>query len=151
MYIKILLLLVSFNLIAQTKVKEKFSNKEITSFLIIYKHTLDFPFDMVSAMKKSAKEIQITEERLSEILQNQFAGNTIQLSDMEIKEMQKLQSLMNIEKQKYEVDVNKFIAAHNLSQEKYILIKKQYDTNIKFQKRANQMFANNTTKTKNQL
>jgi hypothetical protein len=121
------------------QVKEKYSKKELQSFVKIYKHTLDAPFDIIKSMQKNAPKIAINEARFSEILQAQFAGNTPKLTEIENKEMAKLQHLMELDKQDYDAKLQQYILAQGMPYSKYKEIEKQYHQNPKFQKKINKM------------
>jgi hypothetical protein len=131
----------SFDIVAQvkTKEKEKYTQKEQKLFVKIYKHTLDFPFDIIASMQKNAPKINIKEERFSEILQAQFAGNEPNLSEPEIKEMTKLKALMESEKEEYDEEFKKYVTTQGLPFNKYQEMEKRYHDDTKFQSKVNKL------------
>jgi light-regulated signal transduction histidine kinase (bacteriophytochrome) len=142
-----ILLLISFillsnSLLAQVKEKEEYSKKELQTFLKIYKHTLDAPFDPVISMQKNTSKIKITEERLTQILQAQFAGNTVSLTDEEIIEMDKLKQMMELDKQAYNKALEEYIISQKMAPSKYEEIEKLYHSNTKFQKKVTKLYHN---------
>ncbi|WP_310556139.1 hypothetical protein [Flavobacterium sp.] len=135
-----IILLFSLNTISQVKEKEKYSKAELKTFIKIYKHTLDFPFNTIVSMQQNALKIKISEQRLTEILQSQFAGNTIKLTDDESKEMGKLQKLMETDKEVYDKELEKYIISQKILPSKYKEIEKVYHKNNKFQKKVNKLY-----------
>jgi hypothetical protein len=130
---------ITFGSLAQSKEKQKYSKEELEAFSKIYKHTLDFPFDQITSMQKNASKIKISEERLSEILQAQFAGNSPQLTKEEILEMEQLKKLMETDKQNYDKEIEQYIATQKITVSKYLEIKKLYNKDNKFQEKVNKM------------
>lgn len=125
------------NAIAQ--VKEKYSQKELQTFLKVYKHSIDKPFDIVKSMQNNASKINIPEARFSEILQAQFAGNTPSLTDIETKEMSKLKMMMEEDELVYTENLKKYTIAQGLIYSKYKEIEKQYNSDLKFQRKINKL------------
>lgn len=134
-----LILLFSFPVIITAQVKEKYTKTELTTFLKIYKHTLDHPFDITSSMQKNAKSIKIPEERLGEILQAQFAGNSLKLTEAENKEMTTLKKLMEVDQESYNKALEKYILDNKMTNNKYKEIVAEYYSSQKFQKKVNKL------------
>jgi hypothetical protein len=127
------------SLFSQTTQKEKYTKKEQYAFLKIYKHTLDYPFDIATSMQKHAPEIKIEELRFAEILQAQFAGNEPKLTPAENKEMAALKTLIAADKEDYDIELKKYAIAQGIAYEKYIAIEKLYHDNKKFQKKIDKL------------
>ena len=121
------------------QVKEKYSKTELITFLKIYKYSLDHPFDLADSMKKNATKIKISEKRLTEILQAQFAGNFVKLTDAENNEMTSLKKLMEIDEEKYKSELKKYIIDNHIAYEKYKEIESLFNSNQKFQKKINKL------------
>ncbi len=136
----IFLLFISFNTWSQKK--EKFSSLELKTFLKIYKHTLDLPFDAATALQKSAKLSAIPEKRLSEILKAKFAGNKVELSDEEIGEMNTIKKNMQTDKDLYDNELDKYILKQKMTPKKYHEIENLYHANNKFQEKINKLSNN---------
>ena len=134
------ILFFTFSTILTAQVKEKYSKTELVTFLKIYKHTLDHPFDIALSMQKNATKIKLSEERLSEILQAQFAGNSIKLTDAENNEMSSLKKLMEIDEEKYNNELKKYIVDNKITYEKYKKIETLFNSNQKFQKKINKLY-----------
>lgn len=138
----LLVLVNSTSLFAQEKstINQKFSSEELQTFMKIYEYKLNHPFDIVAAMQKSVKKTSISEKRISEILQAQFAGNEIKLSDFEKKELETINLLMEKEKVEHEKEINKFIAETKMDTSKYLEIREEFDNDKDFQAVVNNLY-----------
>lgn len=131
----------TFTLSAQIKVREKvkdnFTKIELQTFLKVYKYTLDHPFDPLVSMKKNSSRIRLSEQRLTEIMQSQFAGNELKLSEGENYEMSKLQKLVEKDKELYDKQIERYIKNQNMKPARYKEIEALYQENTKFQSKVN--------------
>ncbi len=134
----LLLFILSFhNSLCQTTPKKQiYSKRELISFLKIYKHTLDNPFDPLVSLNNNYKKSKLTEERLTEIFQAEFAGNPVTLSESEKVELQKLKEMVEIDKKNYDNKLDNYISENNLTKKKYYEIKKKYHEDSSFQKKV---------------
>jgi hypothetical protein len=142
----IILLITTFTLSAQIKMKEKekekFTKIELQTFLKVYKYTLDNPFNPLISMQKNSSKIKISEERLTEIMQAQFAGNEISLSEEENYEMSKLKKILEKDKETYDMQLERYIKNQNMKPAKYKEIENLYHNNTKFQDKINALNMN---------
>ena len=129
----------TFSIFLSAQVKEKYSKTELITFLKIYKHSLDHPFDIAVSMKMNASKIKISEERLGEILQAQFAGKSIKLTDAENKEMLSLKKLMEVDEEKHKSDFKKYIVDNKIAYEKYVEMETLFHSSQKFQNKINKL------------
>jgi hypothetical protein len=140
-FIYIMILLISSSsLMAQSKEKEKYTPTALKTFLKIYKHTLDVPFDPIISMKNNAPKIKISHERLSEILGSELEGSTPELSDQETKEMNKLKKMIEADKLIYDKKLDLYITSQKMTLAQYEEIKKQYHKDNKFQNKVNKLY-----------
>jgi len=84
-------------------------------------------------MQKCVKKLAISEERMGEILQAQFAGNSIKISEEELLQLEQLKSLMDIDKKEYDSKIAKFVVANKMEISTYQNLKKESRGNTKFQ------------------
>jgi pyoverdine/dityrosine biosynthesis protein Dit1 len=76
---------------------------------------------------------------LSEIIQGQFADNSIVLTDVEKKEFDKLKQYVELDKKEYEKKFENVIIANHLKPELYREIEALYYKDQKFQKKVNKL------------
>jgi len=121
------------------KEKEKYTKEELQSFIKIYKYTLDNPFEPMISMQRNASKINISEARLTEIMQAQATGYDAKLSEKENQEMTRLQKLIEEDKKVYDKKLEQYITTQKLPLEKYQEIKKCYHKDSKFQEKVNKL------------
>lgn len=118
----------------------KYSTEEIETFLKIYKHKLDHPFEIAISMENASKKSAISEERMSEILQAQFAGNEIKLSEKEKNELEKIKALMEIDKAIYDKSLNEYISENKMNPLRYQEIETTFHNNVAFQNKLTSLY-----------
>lgn len=137
------LLVVSISqLYAQEIVKQDFSTTEIISYAQLRKEILNNPFDIVTSMQKNVQFIDISQSRMSEILENSFTGKETKTTVKEKKELQKLQDLMNKDLLVHQKKMAKVLAKKNNSLSRYKEFKERYHSDHTFQKTVNQIINN---------
>jgi len=137
------LLVHSFCLLGQENGSDTFSENELKAYAKIHKYTLDHPFDIASSMQKCVKKIAIPEERMSEILQAQFAGNTIKLSKKELQQLEQLKTLMNSDKKAYDSKIAKFVVANKMKISTYQKLKAASRGDQNFQAKLHKLTVKN--------
>ena len=123
------------NFFSQEKqvIDEAITASEVQTFIKIYEYKLNHPFEIAISMENASKKTTLSEERISEILQAQFAGNTIKLSEKEKTEFEKIQAFMATDKAKYDSYLNAFITENNMKPTRYKEIEDFFYNNKAFQ------------------
>lgn len=124
---------------AQKTEKDKFTDKEIATFIKVYQYELNNPFEPLVVMQKNIQKTRITESRLTEIMQAQALGYNAKITDSEKSEMEKLQKILEQEKLLHDKKLEQFILKQEITVNKYKEIKNFYTKNKSFQERVNQM------------
>ena len=114
----------------------QYSSDEVQTFITIYEYKLNHPFEIATSMQNSFKQTTISEERMTEILQAQFAGNEIKLSEKEKSELEKIKALMEVDKAKYDALLNTFILENKMKPNRFKEIEDALNNNIEFQNKS---------------
>jgi hypothetical protein len=137
LYLILLLQFVSFA--QKVKSKEKFTKTEIISFLKVYQYKIDHPFEPLQSAQDNASKIKISQERLTEIFQNQFASIDAKITKNEQEQLDVLKTLVENDKKVFDENLKVVILQNSLTEEKYNQIKSEYNNNESFQRRANKL------------
>ena len=145
-FLAIALLLSSFTF-SQDKeaINNKYSSEEIQIFIKLYEYKLNHPFELAVSMENSLKTTTISEERMTIILQTQFAENELKLSKKEKEELKKMKELMEIDKAKHDTHFNAFIIENKMKLSRYKEIEIFFYNNTHFQNRVSELRNKNTT------
>jgi len=136
-----LLLAHSFCLFGQENESQSNTEKELQAFAKIQQYQLDHPFDLVNSMKRCVSALHISEKRMSAILQAQFAGKEIQVSEQERRQLDQLAALMRLDKEKYDQEMNRFMMANKMKPARYKQIKKKHQNSNAFQSKMSKLSA----------
>ncbi|GAB4126319.1 MAG: hypothetical protein OHK0045_18810 [Raineya sp.] len=123
--------------------QQNFSDKELLAFYRVYKYTLDKPFEPFSVMQKLLSQVNISEERMTEIIQAETLGKTIQLSEQEKKSMEELKKLMQKEKEKYDLQIDKMMQQEKLSAKRFEAIKIAYHQDASLRQKIDALIQKN--------
>jgi hypothetical protein len=118
---------------ATEKTSDKFTKEEKENFSVVYEYTFKNSFDAIKVMQKHLPSINIPEKRFGEIFNAQMHSKKLTLTTQEVTEMDKLQYLIQKEKETYDLSVNNLVAKQNLNQKKYEEMKKEHTKNRFFQ------------------
>ncbi|WP_130735870.1 hypothetical protein [Flavobacterium sp. J27] len=120
--------------------KNHFSQEEIQTFIKIYKHQLDHPFDIATSMEKALEKTTLSKERMTVILQAQFAGNEIVLTDAEKKELETIKAFMEKDNALHKANLNALVNANNMKTSRYHEIENYFHNNTDFQNKVAQLY-----------
>ncbi len=132
-------LLLLFFSISILSAQKKVSKQKLQAFSKIYKQVLDNPFDISTSMKKCVKQLNIPEDRMKTILQSYFTGEKVKISSLEVKQLEQLKALMEIDKAVHDKKINKMIMSTKMDLVEYKSIEKKYHKNVKLQNEVNQL------------
>ncbi len=116
-----------------------YKKEDLKSFITTYSYILDHPFNPLLSAEKNSPKINISYDRLSEIFQNQFADNLDSISPSEKIELDKLKDLVTIDKEQYDNMIRAKMTNSKISDSLFDSIKKDYNSNTKFQRKVNKL------------
>ena len=116
--------------------KKNYPDAELLAFYKVYDYLLREPFNPLEAMQKLLPQTGFTEERMTEILQAEAIGRKVELSEQEKADRQKLQALLQKEKEKYDAEIEKMMQRENITSKKFGEIKKEFRRNPELQKKV---------------
>lgn len=115
-----ILYLCSFSMVLGQK---KYTEQELVSFYKIYSHTINHPFETLQVMHSLLGKVNISEERMTEIMTADAMGKTIAISEQEKNSLEEMKKLLQKEKDKYDAEIEAMMKKEKLSPKKYQEIK----------------------------
>ena len=123
--------------------QNKYSDQELQSFYKIYLHIANNPFETLQVMQSLLSKVNITEERMGEIMEADAMGKIITISEQEKKSLEDIRKLLLKEKEKYDAQIVEMIKKEKLSLKKYEEIKAAFLKDRQLQQRAQNLFEKN--------
>ncbi|VXB96129.1 conserved hypothetical protein [Flavobacterium sp. 9AF] len=116
--------------------EKNFSQEELHIFVKIYNYQLNHPFDLIDSMQKAFEKTTLSKERMTTLLQAQFAGNEVELTLSEKNELEKIKVAMEKDYALYKTNFNSFITLNKMNPTRYLEIEKYFHSNHDFQNKV---------------
>ncbi len=117
----------------KSKTSDKFTKEEKEKFSVVYEYTFKNSFDAIKSGQKNLPASGLSEQKFGEILTAQFGGTKPTLTSTEQIAADKLNKLIEKDKEEYDKQVNKVVLAQNLAPKKYKQMKEEHLKNRLFQ------------------